>query len=315
MKSEAEDTIMSSVTIMLGAYNGQNYITEQLDSIHRQRHSNWELIVSDDGSTDRTPEIINGYVSQWPTGKISLRPGPCNGFCKNFLSMACDPDLSSDYYAFSDQDDLWEPEKLSAAIEWLDSIPKNIPALYCGRTASVDNEGNQIGLSPHFKLPPSFRNALVQSIAGGNTMVFNEAARQLLVVAGADVDVPSHDWWLYILVTGAGGLVKYDPVPHILYRQHDENLVGGNTSLRARWLRIVQLFQGRMRRWNTLHWDVLLRIRWTLTEENQLILTDFDTVRNGSLPARLLAFMKSRLHRQTVLGHLGLIAAVCFRKV
>lgn len=315
MKSETEDTIMSSVTIMLGAYNGQNYIAEQLDSIHRQRHSNWELIVSDDGSTDRTPEIINGYVSQWSTGKISLRPGPRNGFCKNFLSMACDPDLSSDYYAFSDQDDLWEPEKLSTAIEWLDSIPKNIPALYCGRTALVDNEGNQIGLSPHFKLPPSFRNALVQSIASGNTMVFNEAARQLLVVAGADVDVPSHDWWLYILVTGAGGVVKYDPVPHILYRQHEGNLVGGNISLRARWLRLVQLFQGRMRRWNTLHWNVLVRLRWILTEENQLILTDFDTVRNGSLPARLWAFMKSRLHRQTVLGHSGLIAAVCFRKV
>ena len=315
MKSETEDTIMSSVTIMLGAYNGQNYIAEQLDSIHRQRHSNWELIVSDDGSTDRTPEIINGYVSHWPSGKISLRPGPRNGFCKNFLSMACDPELLSDYYAFSDQDDLWEPEKLSTAIEWFDSIPKNIPALYCGRTASVDNEGNRIGLSTHFKLAPSFRNALVQSIAGGNTMVFNEAARQLLVVAGADVDGPSHDWWLYILVTGAGGLVKYDPVPHILYRQHEGNLVGANKSWSARWSRLVQLLQGRMRNWNAMHWHALSTLRGTFTKENQQVLDDFNIVRNGSLYARLSAFKKSPLHRQTVLGHVGLIIAVCFKKV
>ena len=63
MKSEAEDTIMPAVTIMLGAYNGQNYIAEQLDSIHCQRHSNWELIVSDDGSTDCTPEIIKNFAS------------------------------------------------------------------------------------------------------------------------------------------------------------------------------------------------------------------------------------------------------------
>ena len=306
---------MSSVTIMLGAYNGEAYVADQLDSIYAQRDSNWELIVSDDGSTDRTPEIIKKYVSKWADRKISLRPGPRNGFCKNFLSMACDPNLSSDYYAFSDQDDLWEPEKLSTAIEWLDSIPKNIPALYCGRTASVDNEGNQIGLSPHFKLPPSFRNALVQSIAGGNTMVFNAAARKLLVAASADVDVPSHDWWLYILVTGAGGVVKYDAVPRISYRQHGGNLVGANKSWTARWSRMVQLFQGRMRSWNAMHWHALLILRGTFTKENQQVLDDFDIVRNGSLHARLLAFMKSGLHRQTVLGHLGLITAVFFKKV
>ena len=315
MKSEAEDTIMSSVTIMLGAYNGQNYIAEQLDSIHRQRHSNWELIVSDDGSTDRTPEIINGYVSQWPTGKISLRPGPRNGFCKNFLSMACDPDLSSDYYAFSDQDDLWEPEKLSAAIEWLDSIPKNIPALYCGRTASVDNEGNQIGLSPHFKLPPSFRNALVQSIAGGNTMVFNEAARQLLVVAGADVDVPSHDWWLYILVTGSGGVVKYDPVPRISYRQHGENLVGANKSWTARWSRMAQLLRGRMRSWNAMHLRAIEKVRDLFTTENQRLVDDFQRIYSRSLFERLQILRKSGFHRQTTIDQLGLFAATILRKV
>jgi hypothetical protein len=55
-----------------------------------------------------------------------------------------------------------------------------------------------------FVFPPSFRNALVQSIAGGNTMVFNVALKRLIENAGP-LDVPSHDWWVYILVTGSGG--------------------------------------------------------------------------------------------------------------
>lgn len=312
---KAEIAVDKSVSILMATYEGENFIEEQLESILRQSHTNWKLIVSDDGSTDSTPEIIKKYEADWPNEKISLRPGPRDGFCKNFLSMACDPNLSSDYYAFSDQDDIWEPEKLSTAINWLDSIPRNIPALYCGRTATVDNEGNQIGLSPHFKLPPSFCNALVQSIAGGNTMVFNEAARKLLVIAGGEVDVPSHDWWLYILVTGAGGVVKYDPLPMIYYRQHLGNLVGANKSWTARWSRLVQLLRGRMRSWNAMHVQALTKVRDLFTTENQKLFDDFERIHCSNLFGRIRILRKSGFHRQTKTDQLGLLAATVLRKM
>jgi hypothetical protein len=77
----------------------------------------------------------------------------------------------------------------------------------------------------------------VQSIAGGNTMVFNPAAKALLEAAGS-LNVISHDWWLYILVMAAGGKVYYDPTPYIYYRQHPAALIGGNTSLSAKLKRM-----------------------------------------------------------------------------
>lgn len=304
-----------SVTIMLASYNGQKYISDQINSIINQYYEDWSLVVSDDGSTDRTVNIVDSYICKWPEGKLSIRRGPRGGFCRNFLSMACDTNLMSDYYAFSDQDDLWDPQKLSRALEWLANVPNNVPALYCGRTLSIDNEGNHLGLSPHFRVPPNFRNALVQSIAGGNTMVFNEAARQLLIAVGDNVEVPSHDWWLYILVTGAGGVVKYDPTPMLYYRQHEGNLVGANSNLRARWSRVVQLFQGRLRAWNELHLRELEKVGYLLTVEHQQLLEKFLKLRNDNVLRRVVSFVKSGIHRQTILGHLGLLTAVIFKKV
>ena len=86
-------------------------------------------------------------------------------------------------------------------------------------------------MSPLFRRPPSFRNALVQSLAGGNTMVLNRPARDLVALASRRARFVSHDWWAYLLVTGAGGAVHYSAKPLVRYRQHAHNLVGANTSL------------------------------------------------------------------------------------
>jgi hypothetical protein len=106
-----------------------------------------------------------------------------------------------------------------------------MPAVYGSRTSLIDSEGQTIGVSPLFRKPPAFANALVQNIAGGNTMVFNEPARQLLIKAGGAVDVPSHDWWLYLLATAGGGTVHYDTWCSVRYRRHERNLVGLNIGI------------------------------------------------------------------------------------
>ena len=74
----------------------------------------------------------------------------------------------------------------------------------------LDAENNEFGFSPLFSKPPSFANAIVQNIGGGNTMVFNNALRALLREAGKDVSVISHDWWSYIVAAGCGGKIFYD---------------------------------------------------------------------------------------------------------
>jgi glycosyltransferase involved in cell wall biosynthesis len=173
------------VAILLCTYNWAKYLAEQLDSLETQTHQNWLIIASDDGSTDQTLEILQQYQAKWPSGKLAIRSGPQKGFCQNFLSLACDPEIKADYYAFCDQDDVWLPEKLSIAlVNIVFNQQLNIPYLYCGRTYYVTDNLKPYGISPLFVFPPSFRNALVQGIAGGNTMVFNPALKRLIENTG-----------------------------------------------------------------------------------------------------------------------------------
>ena len=99
-----------SVAILMATFNGEKFLAEQLDSLQIQTISNWRLYVSDDGSSDGTMDIIKRYQVLWGADKLQYRPGPQKGFAQNFLSLACDPDIKADYYAFCDQDDVWLPE-------------------------------------------------------------------------------------------------------------------------------------------------------------------------------------------------------------
>jgi glycosyltransferase involved in cell wall biosynthesis len=180
------------VAILLCTYNGARFLAEQLDSLEAQTHQNWVAIASDDGSTDQTLEILQQYQAKWPSGKLTIRGGPQKGFCQNFLSLACDLNIRANYYAFCDQDDVWLPEKLAVALENISSNQQaDVPYLYCGRTKYVNENLKPCGMSPLFVFPPSFRNALVQSIAGGNTMAFNNATKLLLEKVGP-VHVSAH---------------------------------------------------------------------------------------------------------------------------
>jgi len=303
------------VAILLCTYNGEKFLAEQLDSYEAQSYQNWILMVSDDGSTDATLQILQQYQAKWPHEKMTIRNGPQKGFCQNFLSLACDPEIAASYYAFSDQDDVWLPEKLAVALQ---TIVANqniyVPFIYCGRTTYVTDELKPCGISPLFVFPPSFRNALVQSIAGGNTMVFNLAAKLLIEKAGP-LNVPSHDWWLYQLISGAEGDVFYDPVPHLLYRQHDGALVGGNNSFSAKIERVMMLWQGRFQNWNTQNIAALKEVRHLLVKNHQEILRLFETLRGAHLKDRFRLMEICGLYRQTRRGTFSLFLAALLKKI
>jgi glycosyltransferase involved in cell wall biosynthesis len=303
------------VAILMCTYHGQHYLADQLDSFAAQTHTNWELWVSDDGSKDDTHAILNAYIKRWGGRHLSLHSGPAEGFVANFLSLACKASIEADYYAFSDQDDIWEVDKLQRSVKWLRTIPQEVPAIYCSRTRLVDFENKEIGLSPLFQKPPSFANALMQNIGGGNTMVFNNAARDLLRFAGDDVDVITHDWWSYLVVMACGGRVYYDPIPTLRYRQHDANLVGANGNFAARLARVKMLWNGRFKDLNDQHIRALERLKLQMTDENKAILAEFRTARDRSLFPRVLGFVRMGLHRQTLLGNIGLVFATLFKKM
>jgi len=304
----------SHVAILMGTFQGERFISEQMDSILAQTHKDWELWISDDGSVDRTLSIVEQF-RQTCAAPIQVVAGPKKGFIRNFLALACNPAISADFYSFADQDDIWHADKLERALAWLRGQPFDVPALYCSRTHIVDEGGRSVGESPLFAKRPSFSNALVQSIGGGNTIVMNDAARRVLMTAGADVTVASHDWWAYIVVAGAGGSIHYDPAPPIDYRQHGSNLVGSNSGWRARVRRLRMLTKSQFRNWNTQNLAALKSIEHLLTKENRKTLELFRGIREEGFPRRLWTLYKSGLHRQTFLGNIGLVAAVILRQV
>lgn len=301
------------VAVLLAAYNGVEHIAEQIASIVSQTHLNTHLYISDDGSTDNTVDVVKEYQSRYP-GRITLFKSNSQGCVGNFLGLACHPKIRADYYAFSDQDDIWMPKKIELGLEMLSRLDADKPQLYGGRSMLVDNECRFIGYSTLFEKKPSFQNALVQCIAGGNTMILNEKSMELLRGAGI-VDVICHDWWSYQLVTAVGGQVVYDPNAHLLYRQHGGNRTGENQSIKAQLMRVYMLFAGRFSGWNEQNLQHLEDNKEQITLENLSVLEYFSNSRKLALPLRLYNYFKSGVYRQTLSGNIALILAAMFKRL
>lgn len=315
-RSQNARSAQSRVAIILGYFDGQSFIGEQLQSIIEQTHSALHIYLCDDDSRLRlSPDGLR--LDQHSLSKMSVGVRPQNiGFTNNFLNALASVSDEFEYFAFSDQDDVWHEDKLKKAIAALEKAPSEQPALYCARTEIADATcEHTLGYSPLFDKPPSFANALVQSIGGGNTMVFNRAARDLILEATQDVTVVSHDWWSYQIVSGAGGCIVYDPEPCLKYRNHGVNLAGENITWHARLLRIRGLLRGRFREWNDINSAALSAHKKLLTKSNQQVLDDFVEARQSSLIKRLFLFKRSGIYRQTLFGNLGLLLGILLNKV
>ena len=296
----------ATIAILLCTYNGEQFLQEQLDSFAAQEFKNWELFVYDDGSTDNTKAIVKGFKTK-NQNKIHFIPNKKKmGFAKNFLNAVRAAPRNFDFYAFSDQDDIWLPFKLERAVEYLTKIDRRVPALYGSRTTLIDNAGNHIGFSTLFQKKPSFGNALVQSLAGGNTMVFNKATKNLIGKAELGADIVSHDWSVYQFVAGAGGDIYYDPHSEILYRQHSNNIIGANNNFFAKLSRVKMLLAGSFKIWNDRNINALLKNSKMLNEESKDTLRRFMIARENSLILRIVGFLRCGIYRQTFYDNVAL---------
>ncbi len=296
-------------------YNGEAFLGEQLDSIEAQDYKKWTLYVNDDGSEDKTLDILKRYQKKWGVKKLIIRRGPQKGFCQNFLQIINDPKIKTDFYFLCDQDDVWMPHKLSHTLKKISRLNSLKPILYCARTTYVSSDAKKIlGQSDIFSKLPSFRNAIVQSIAGGNTMAFNELLKNN-AQRYPRADVVSHDWWLYILNELKGGQTFYDHVSTILYRQHSRSLIGANTGLIAKLRRLRMLLGGTYRRYNTLHLKAFNKLSIETVKTNIDLIDQFLIMRDKPLNVRWQMIHKLRLYRQTWDGQLALYLGAVLRKL
>lgn len=258
---------------------------------------------------------MHRYAGRWGGERLQVLRGPSQGSSRNFLSLLHNPRIHADYYAWSDQDDVWESDKLARAVSWLSHQAPQTPALYCSRTRLVDETGRELGVSPLFGRPPSFANALMQNITGGNTMVFNDAARRLMRRVPAEMPLVIHDWWTYIVVTAAGGPVNFDAVPGVRYRQHGGNLIGMSVDGPSLGSRVRKLFTQEFRRNGDLNVAALQHLRPWLTPASARVFDEYAKARNRWLLPRLLGARRAGLYRLTPMGDLGLLAAIILNKL
>lgn len=203
--------------VLLSTYNGEKYLSELLDSVMAQKDVLIDVLARDDGSKDKTVEILkkNDRVQVY-TGE-NLKPA------KSFLDLILKADASYDYYALCDQDDVWKPDKVISAIEHIKD--SNKPTLYSSAVEVVDRDLNFIRKS---FTDNSFKDPLYDILTYGTpgcTFVFNKALMQKLKEY-KPTTISMHDSWISFVCLAVNGLFYSDHEAYILYRQHDANVLG-----------------------------------------------------------------------------------------
>lgn len=224
--------MMDKVVVLLSTYNGEKYLEEQLNTIIEQKNVDVTILARDDHSSDSTQDILRKWQK---TEKLSWYTGGNMGPALSFMDLIFNAP-EADYYAFADQDDVWNQEKLITAIHMLSKNEEGY-ALYAGRTMMVTESLDLINLSK-MPLKIDLSSSFLKSFASGCTMVFNRNLA-LKLQAFKFKELTDHDWWVCNLCLALGGELIFDQTPHIQYRQHGNNVIGGRT-------RILDIFKYRI---------------------------------------------------------------------
>lgn len=215
------------VAVLISTYNGSLYLKSQLDSVLAQ-YGLFELsvFIRDDGSNDETCLILQEYCEA--NSNITIFLGDNLGVVGSFLWLVENIE-GHDYYAFCDQDDVWHPLKIQAALFTMSDADPARPSIYCSSYDYVNKELKLLGRGSSAS-NLQLNNLLVENCATGCTVVFNDALiMQCRVIPLSDIpdQLVMHDWFV-VLVGCLLGDVYYDLNSYISYRQHDNNVVGAN---------------------------------------------------------------------------------------
>lgn len=221
------------IVVLLSTYNGEEYLAEQLDSILKQKTSHQvDIWVRDDGSTDGTVEILKAYERKYPS-VFRVFYEENIGYIKSFFELIRKA-TGYDYYALSDQDDIWLDDKIETAIVQCEACAEERPLLYGSSSFLVNEQLEVMGETQKNLRGITWDNLLIQNIFPGHAQVFNDALCQRLK---ADIDCSKiyvHDFWITYMAMLYGRVI-FDNQSHTLYRQHDTNTVGFGKN-RIEWI-------------------------------------------------------------------------------
>ena len=220
---------MKKCLVLLSTYNGEKYVREQIDSILAQQGVDVYIKASDDCSKDGTVIILEEYKNNYPNFDYTVNVTNKN-FTYNFLDLFfAEATDDYDYFAFSDQDDFWLPEKLSKAIQKIEAAEpqKDNGVLYCSNLIVADEHLNKVGMQEDESIYKCNKNNFIfENIATGCTIVFDKKFKNHALKYYPQ-NIKLHDYWLFLIAAYTADYV-YDFDGYILYRQHSANQIGSN---------------------------------------------------------------------------------------
>ena len=216
---------MKRILIMLSTYNGARYLEEQVDSIINQKvFYPVDILIRDDGSTDNSKNILYKLENKYKNIKVIY--GKNKGVNASFFDLIYNAG-DYDYYAFSDQDDIWLDDKIQTAVNYLEKEDNNIPLLYGSCSYITDENLNILGTTNKQVREMTLNNTIIQNFLPGHAQMMN---KRLLDILKNEIDVSQiymYDAWI-TNVAMVFGKVLFDNNPHTYYRQHSKNVIGFN---------------------------------------------------------------------------------------
>lgn len=214
------------VKVLLSTYNGEKYLSKQLNSLLQQSYKNLHILVRDDGSKDNTVKILKEYQDKFPE-KIKIVSQKNIGVIESFFKLIEISENNYDFYFFCDQDDFWENDKVKKAVKIMKKEKENYVG-YCSNLKLVDENLNFIKFAYFKPLKPSLLNSFLENIVTGCTYGCNKNLFLKIKEKTEVVDtkkITMHDHYFYFLTCLYGKLI-YDEESYILYRQHANNVIG-----------------------------------------------------------------------------------------
>lgn len=219
------------IDILLATYNGERYIKEQIESLLNQTYQDFHIIVRDDGSTDNTQAILDGYASSYPEKFVVINDGiSAGGAAANFFELM--KHSQADYIMFCDQDDVWKKDKVQYSLDLLkkaeEEYGEDTPLLAYTDYHTVDENLNSTNENKKgnivYRHNDRLNYLLIQNYITGCTIIIN---KKLLNIASVQYqpEILMHDWWL-ALCASAFGRIVYSNKETMLYRQHSDQSVG-----------------------------------------------------------------------------------------
>ncbi|HFU3697982.1 glycosyltransferase family 2 protein [Streptococcus suis] len=286
------------VNILMSTYNGQQFLAEQIRSIQDQSYTDWTLFIRDDGSSDNTKEILKDFERQ--DSRIHLIDNDKSdnlGVIKSFHKLVNHD--RADYYFFSDQDDVWLPNKLELSLKETKNYLADLP-LMVYMDLKVVNQDLEIMTESMVKSQSHHANTeLVQeltenTVTGGVAMI-NHALAEMWQETD---DILMHDWYLALLASAFGNLVFIDQ-PGELYRQHSDNVLGARTLSKRfkKWIRPHILF--------AVYWDLIKNsqkqarhlLQMPLSQSNRELIEAFVTIMDKPMLERFRILRKYGLRK------------------